>query len=397
MPRTSHLRMWIWTAGALLINAIAIPAQSTEDQRVSGYVPTPPVLASEQRTKSQVELALERTIDEAYGGCFRDFEIKGERFSLRIPFGENGERAEEAVFAQQILFGGKAEPQEIWEKIDSLLASGDFQDYADALAEPGEKAILFYIETGSWVASSDPEELNRLIGGPYPGTRTEICVIRHVPGIRVEDIYNYLYCIGSVGMDCSGFVYYIQKCLARSLGADLDRIAGRVLRTPVGMVPQIMGLWYFDPANGHAETVEDFVFNLRPGDIFLFRGRKGEFRHSAVIQSIDLGNGIIRYVQCTDWAPQPERGVHESFIFFDPSNPEVSLHDPSVMWTQRVFPTFLGEPGLQYWKDDGDRYRTEWPTGQSLVVRLKPIERLIEEIMPTFYGHDAECDEELLD
>jgi len=67
------------------------------------------------------------------------------------------------------------------------------------------------------------------------------------------------------------------------------------------------------------------------------------------------------------------------------------------MWTQRVFPTFLGEPGLQYWKDDGDRYRTEWPTGQSLVVRLKPIERLIEEIMPTFYGHDAECDEELLD
>ncbi|MGA2612798.1 MAG: peptidoglycan endopeptidase [Spirochaetia bacterium] len=380
-----------------MINAIAIPAQSTEDQRVSGYVPTPPVLASEQRTKSQVELALERTIDEAYGGCFRDFEIKGERFSLRIPFGENGERAEEAVFAQQILFGGKAEPQEIWEKIDSLLASGDFQDYADALAEPGEKAILFYIETGSWVASSDPEELNRLIGGPYPGTRTEICVIRHVPGIRVEDIYNYLYCIGSVGMDCSGFVYYIQKCLARSLGADLDRIAGRVLRTPVGMVPQIMGLWYFDPANGHAETVEDFVFNLRPGDIFLFRGRKGEFRHSAVIQSIDLGNGIIRYVQCTDWAPQPERGVHESFIFFDPSNPEVSLHDPSVMWTQRVFPTFLGEPGLQYWKDDGDRYRTEWPTGQSLVVRLKPIERLIEEIMPTFYGHDAECDEELLD
>lgn len=380
-----------------MINAIAIPAQSTEDQRVSGYVPTPPVLASEQRTKSQVELALERTIDEAYGGCFRDFEIKGERFSLRIPFGENGERAEEAVFAQQILFGGKAEPHAIWEKIDSLLASGDFQDYADALAEPGEKAILFYIETGSWVASSDPEELNRLIGGPYPGTRTEIWVIRHEPGIRVEDIYNYLYCIGSVGMDCSGFVYYIQKCLARSLGADLDRIAGRVLRTPVGMVPQIMGLWYFDPANGHAETVEDFVFNLRPGDIFLFRGRKGEFRHSAVIQSIDLGNGIIRYVQCTDWAPQPERGVHESFIFFDPSNPEVSLHDPSVMWTQRVFPTFLGEPGLQYWKDDGDRYRTEWPTGQSLVVRLKPIERLIEEIMPTFYGHDAECDEELLD
>ena len=371
MPPAFHVRLWIRTAGALLISATAIFAQSTEDQHVSGRVPTPPVLVNETRTRSQLELALEKTIDEAYSGCFREFEIEGERLRLHIPFGENGERAKEGVFAQQILSGGKAEPHEIWGRIDSLLASGDFQDYADALMEPGEKVIFFYIETGSWMASNDPEVLNRLIGGPYPGTRTEICIIRHEPGMRAEDIYNYLYCIGSVGMDCSGFVYFIQKSLARSLGADLDRIVGRALRTPVEMVPQVMGLWYFDPSNGHAEIVDDIILNLRPGDIFLFRGRNGEFRHSAVIQSIDLDNGIIRYVQCTDWAPQPERGVHESLIFFDPSNPEVSLRDPSVFWAQRVFPTFLGEPGLQYWKSDGDRYRTEWPTGQSLVVRLK--------------------------
>lgn len=133
------------------------------------------------------------------------------------------------------------------------------------------------------------------------------------------------------------------------------------------------------------------------GDIFLFRGHGGIFRHSTVIQSIDLDKGVIRYVQCTDWAPQEERGVHESFICFDANNPEVSLKDSSVRWTQRIYPTFVGEPPLRYWKDDGDRYRTEWPTGQSLIVRLNLIKRLIEDIMPTFYSNEKEDIEQLLD
>jgi hypothetical protein len=372
---------WICAAGALLISPIAIHAQSLEL--------TPPALDLEKRTKGSEELALEQTIDESYKSCFRDFEVGGKIFRLRIPFGESGERFEAGIFEQRIAFGGKEGPRKIWEKIGSLLASGDFRNYADALTEPGEKAILLYIDTGSWAASRDPEELNRLTGVPYPGTPTQICVVKDGPDIRVEDIYNYLYCVGSVGMDCSGFVYFVEKEIACSLGADLDRIIGSFLGTKAGMVPQIMGLWYFDPANGHADSVEDAISNLRPGDILLFRGHRGEFRHSAVIQSIDLDQGVIRYIQCTDWAPQPERGVHESTIYFDPDNSAVSLRDPSVRWTQRVLPTFEGEPGLRYWRNDGDRYRTEWPTGHSLVVRLKPIERIVEEADPTFYEPSA--------
>ena len=215
--------------------------------------------------------------------------------------------------------------------------------------------------------------------GHYPGDRIRVYVLKRDATISVSDIYNYLYCVGSVGMDCSGFIYYIQKSIARSLGVDLDRKLARLMKVPSEMVPQFVGFWPFDPCNDQSERVEDVVANLRPGDIFLFRGHGGKFRHSAVIQSIDLDKGVIRYVQCTDWAPQEERGVHESFIYFDANNPEVSLQDSSVRWTQRVFPTFIGEPSLKYWKDDGDRYRTEWPTGQSLIVRLNLIKHLIEE------------------
>ncbi len=329
---------------------------------------------------------MEQAIDGAYRSCFRDFAIDGQTFHLRIPFGENGERVENGIFRQQIAFGGRAEPPQIWGLVASLLASGDFQQYKDALVEPGQKVVLLYIDTGSWAASGDPDELSRVTGVPYPGTRTQVVVIKDGSVLQVEDIYNYLYCVGSVGMDCSGFVYFIQKSIARSLGADLNQIIGSCLGASAEKVPLILGLWYYDPPNGYADTVEDRIINLRPGDIFLFRGHGGKFRHSAVIQSIDLDQGVIRYIQDTDWAPQPERGVHESFIYFDPGNPDVSLGDPSVRWTQRVLPTFKGEPGLRYWRDDGDRYRAEWPTGHSLVVRLKPVEQLIEEADPGFYG-----------
>ena len=89
--------------------------------------------------------------------------------------------------------------------------------------------------------------------------------------------------------------------------------------------------------------------------------------------------------------------MHESFIYFNANNPEVSLQDPSVRWTQRVFPTFIGEPSLKYWRDDGDRYRTEWPTGQSLIVRLNLIKHLIEKVKPTFYCNETDYTEQLFD
>ena len=358
--------------------------------------PTQPSISQGPRIKSQLELRLEAVIENVYLLCLKDYEIQDKQVTLRIPFGQNDERYMVGEFSQQIFGGGKAEPQDIWKKIDSLLQSDDFQEYVDALQAPTEKVIFFSLAAGSWTVSTDPQEVRMLEHGHYPGDRIRVYVLKRDANISVSDIYNYLYCVGSVGMDCSGFIYYIQKSIARSLGVDLDRKLARLMKVPSEMVPQYVGFWPFDPFNDQSEEVEDVVANLRPGDIFLFRGHGGIFRHSAVIQSIDLDNGIIRYVQCTDWAPQEERGVHESFIYFDAANPEVSLQDSSVRWTQRIYPTFIGEPTLKYWKDDGDRYRTKWPTGQSLVVRLNLIKDLIEELVPTFYSNQTDDDEQLL-
>lgn len=389
-------RLLIPVLSVYLASADCCASQPIRTQQTVSQGPAHPSISQAARIKSQLELTLERVIENAYLLCLKDYEIHGKQVTLRIPFGQSDERYEVGAFSQQIFGGGKAEPQDIWERIDSLLESEDFQEYVEALQEPAEKVIFFNLAADSWTVNTDPQKAKMLEEGNYPGDPIRVHVLKRDATISVSDIYNYLYCVGSVGMDCSGFIYYIQKSIASSLGVDLDRKLARLMKVPSEMVPQLVGLWPFDPCNDQSERVEDVVANLRPGDIFLFRGHGGIFRHSAVIQSIDLDKGVIRYVQCTDWAPQEERGVHESFIYFDAANPEASLQDSSVRWTQRIYPTFIGEPTLKYWKDDGDRYRTKWPTGQSLVVRLNLIKGLIEEVMPTFYGDQTDDDEQLL-
>jgi hypothetical protein len=92
--------------------------------------------------------------------------------------------------------------------------------------------------------------------------------------------------------------------------------------------------------------------------------------HSAIVQSVDFSAGLIRYLQCTDEAPPAERGVHESFIRFDPAQPGLSLKDPSLIWSQARHPPFPGEkPGT--FPDDGTRFRAYPEQGGGRVVRIK--------------------------
>jgi hypothetical protein len=118
---------------------------------------------------------------------------------------------------------------------------------------------------------------------------------------------------------------------------------------------------------------------LRPADILLFRGADGGIVHSAIIQSVDLGAGLIRYLQSTDEAPPAERGAHESFIRFDPEHPELSLKDPSVVWTQKRYPPFSGE-GPSPFSDDGQRYRAYPELGGGRVVRLRALTAITEKL-----------------
>jgi len=337
------------------------------------------------RRKSREELRLEYLIEAAYQRCFRTYMIAGKPLTLRIPFAENGEREGSPDFSQSIFLGGKGDPDRLWAEVDALLDSERFYEYVTALQQPGEKIIEFDLERRSYSVYFDPVLAELLEQGSYPGTSTLVYVLKTDSEITEIEVYNYLYCLGCIGLDCSGFVYFIQKSIAAAYACDLDEALAETWRTTPAWVPKIIGLWMFDPSSGHAEQVENKIEALRPGDIFLFMGREHTYRHSAVIQSIDTAGGRIRYLQCTDWAPQRERGVHASQILFDPGEPELRLSHPGVRWLQQIRPTFIGEPGLQYWRNDGDRYRAYPEEGGSLVVRLSLIRELLESVEPGFY------------
>jgi hypothetical protein len=371
-------RLAIFLAAVL---AGACPPAGGQAPDLSG-VPAP---GTDVRVKSAEELRLEDVIDAAYRRCFRFFRIGEVRLELRIPFGQNGEREGATGFTQRIFRGGKAGPEAIWEQAALLFRSADFTAYLEGLREDGDRVVSFDLERQSVAVYRDSGLFQALAEGPYPGTRVRVYLLKTSREIAPGDLYDYLYCVGSLGMDCSGFITYIQRSVAAAYQADLNALLAAESGLPESQPTRSLGLRFYRPEAGHAERVEDRIENLRPGDVILFRGRSLSFRHSAVIQSADPAGGVIRYLQCTDWAPRAERGVHESFITFDPDYPERRLGAESCVWTQSLAPAFPGEPGLRYWRNDGDRYRSYQAAGGSIVVRLKALKRCIEAVEPGFF------------
>ncbi len=378
----AHLRVW------RIVVLFLVPLSALYPDSLDGNSAIPQ--SSTPRIKSALEIQLEGIIDTAYHRYFRSFSIGGRELLLRIPFGQNGERWGRPGYIQRIFLGGKGEPEQIWSEIQRSVDSSAFADYIEKLRRPGDKVVIFCLEDRQVSVFDDPRLIDIMREGPYPGSRTRIYVLKTGSSITESDVYNYLYCIGSVGLDCSGFIYNIEKAIAEAFAVDLDRELAAVFRMLPENLKQIVGLWLFDPASPHSDQVEDRIENLRPGDVILFRGRvpgRGLwFRHSAVIQSIDFENGSIRYLQCTDWAPAEQRGVHESCICFDPAKPETSLLDPTLEWLQPIQPTFEGETPLRFWRNDGHRYRSYQEAGGSVVVRLEIIRRLIESLQSGFYS-----------
>jgi hypothetical protein len=199
-------------------------------------------------------------------------------------------------------------------------------------------------------------------------------------------VYNYLYAVARVGVDCSGFTYHMLEKVAGAYGIELDQVLGEVLGVPPREVRGQIGLWFLDPAQGYTEKVDDRIELLRPADLILFRGSDGAFKHSAIIQSVDLEKGIIRYLQSTDWATEIERGVHQSTIRFDPSRLGESLDHYSVRWLQQVRPPFTGEREPRNWRTDRDRYMWYAETGGSRVVRLRLLAAALAAAEPRFYS-----------
>jgi hypothetical protein len=216
--------------------------------------------------------------------------------------------------------------------------------------------------------------------GAYHGLPHKPYVLVSGKGVNDTDVYNYLYCTGWVGMDCSGFVWHALSYVAQKGGVNLGQALRRTLGIPRGGDPSYyVGTWFFNSKSPEIIAVNDQIRNLRPADVILFRGSSGGMVHSAIIQSVDFKTGVIRYLQSTDEAPMSDRGVHESFIYFDPADTRVSLHDPSLVWSQHRYAPFAGEMASAF-SDDGSRYRAFPEFGAGRVVRLRALAAPIQRI-----------------
>jgi hypothetical protein len=323
---------------------------------------------------------VESVIEVAYRQSFKTYIIGGRVMNLRMPFAENNERAELADQGWEFLGGGKANPAFLWEAIAEILKSEDFLNYTGALADGREKVIIFDIPTQTWTVSLDLFDIARMRAGAYRGLPHRPYVLVSGRGIEESDVYNYLYCVGWAGMDCSGFVWYVLSHIAQTAGTDLGRTLSRALGVPRNHDPSYyVGTKFFGSNSREIITIKDEIRNLKPADILLFRGADGSIVHSAIIQSVNFSTGLIRYLQSTDEAPLTERGIHESYIRFDPAVPEVPLNDPSVTWTQNRYPPFPGEMASPF-SNDGDRYRAFADKGGGKVVRLRLMGGIIDKL-----------------
>jgi len=261
----------------------------------------------------------------------------------------------------------------LWPAIPTILDFAAFLQYPTVLPSGMAQVIIFDIPSGTWRSSRDLFDIARMKAGSYRGLPHRPYVLVTGRGVQESDVYNYLYCIGLAGMDCSGFVWHVLSYIGQQGGINLGRILSQTLGAPSGSNPsRYVGTYFFNSNSSHIIAVNDAIRNLRPADIILFRGQDGNMAHSAVIQSVDFSKGIIRYLQCTDEALLPERGVHESFIYFNPANPGLSLRNPELVWTQKRFAPFPGEKDSPF-SGDGERYRAFAELGGGRVVRLAPL------------------------
>ena len=193
--------------------------------------------ASLETFSDPVELwgsGIEAVIEGAYRECFRTFILGGRIMTLRMPFAQNNERAELAGADLDILGGGKADPAGLWDAIEALLRLDDFALYAALLSDGREKVLIFDLASRGWSASYDLFDIARMKAGAYRGLPHKPYVLSSGKGMQATDIYNYLFCVGRLGMDCSGFAWHILKAIGLASGVDLERQLARTLRVPRG-------------------------------------------------------------------------------------------------------------------------------------------------------------------
>jgi len=364
---TCHLRSWVTLLFLLFFCSGTLPLAAQTDQ-----------LASFSDPSRLWGNGAERVIEEAYRQCIRTKIIDGRVMNIRIPFAMNTERDILLKTPINFIEDGKGDPQMLWSIIEEILESKEFDDYIKALSSGHEKVIIFDMVERTWTMSSDLFIITRIKSDLFSGLPHRPYVLTSGHGARDTDVYNYIYCIGLVGLDCSGFVWHVLSYVAQKGGVNLGRALSPALGVSVkGNPSSFVGTSFFNSHNPQIIQVNDEIHNLRPADVMLFRDVDGTVVHSAVIQSVDLKKGVIRYLHCNNFSLPEERGVHESFIYFDPSNTSVSLRDPSLHWTQKRYAPYVGEDFD--FADDGERFRNK-ANGGGKVIRLRALVPVIDKL-----------------
>ncbi|MDR2543736.1 MAG: peptidoglycan endopeptidase [Treponema sp.] len=320
--------------------------------------------------------AIERIIEEAYRKCFRTRIIDGRVMTIRLPFAMNNDRDLLLESRMRIVANGKGTPEVLWPIIEEILDSRPFQEYIDVLSSGREKVVVFDMTNQTWSSTTDLFIITRIKAGTYRGLPHLPHVLVSGRGALESDVYNYLFCIGLVGLDCSALVWNILSYIGEQGGLDLGRVLSPFLGVPRGADPALYaGTSFFNSRSPQIIAVDDSIQNLRPADVILFRDVDGRVIHSAIIQSIDWTRGVIRYLQCTSVGLPHERGVHDSFVYFNPANTAISLKDPSLNWSKKRYAAFPGEE-IPF-ADDGERYRHR-TGGGGRVVRMRALLPVIE-------------------
>ncbi|MCG2685830.1 hypothetical protein L6258_00480 [Candidatus Parcubacteria bacterium] len=319
------------------------------------------------RLKTDTEGQVAEVVEEVYRLYLREVTLSGKKLLIRIPFGQYGER-----YAGQAIFGGgKAAPWDIWPKIERILESEDFKQYLETLDQPGEKLVLLDVPRRKVEIIID-EKRREMAKARFLGSKLYPCEIKEEAGFSEIDIYNYLYAKG-IGVDCSGFSFFVLRYIAHQYGINLYRA--------IGIGPLYIGNWIYHP--GNVDVVDDRIINLRPGDVVLFHCWNRPNCHSLVLGEIDFAKGEITYYQCTDWvADRSQRGPHRAKIFFDPAFPNRRLTDPEVVWEKEVGEAFPEEDCPYRGRTDDYRYSIR---GQGRIVRLKILANLLREKEPLYF------------
>lgn len=332
---------------------------------------------TKERLKTPEELRVESIIEIAYQLYFRKMLIRGREFLLRIPFGQWNER----FSGQNIFMGGKGDPESNWQRIEELSREPDFAEYQEALSQLGKILAFYYLPQRTYRIFSGEKEIEK-IKARFRGNEMYPYETKEDSSLLEIYFYNYFY-LKRVGVDCSGFSFRFPRAIALHHGVDPCEEIGQEWGVRPEKVPLYIGTWFYHN-HRYAERVDDKIINLRPGDLILFPARQWEYSHSAVIQSIDLERGRVRYVQCTDWVfNREERGPHDSEIIFDPAFPQMSLSDPSLVWTQRVGPVFESETCPYGTRTDEFRYQL--PPFKGKVARLRRVAEILREKEPLYY------------